>query len=205
MLIRRKQHETPGLNTTSTADISFMLLIFFLVTTSMDVDKGLLRQLPSPEPQKKEQQQSVVDKANLMALRLTAGDTLLVNGKPMQVSLLKEETIRFVHRLGKKHLISIESDRDADYNLYFKMQNQLMEAYSQLRNETAQKKYHRDYALLNNDQKEQVRNICPQRITESYANAMTHADQRVDANAEEKQGEEKTAETATEQQKGGKQ
>lgn len=205
MLIRRKQHEPPGLNTTSTADISFMLLIFFLVTTSMDVDKGLLRQLPLPEPQKKEQQQSVVDKANLMALRLTAGDTLLVNGKPMQVSRLKEETIRFVHRLGKKHLISIESDRDADYNLYFQMQNQLMEAYSQLRNETAQKKYHRNYALLNNDQKEQVRNICPQRITESYANAMTQTDQRVDANAEEKQGEEKTAETATEQQKGGKQ
>lgn len=205
MLIRRKQRETPGLNTTSTADISFMLLIFFLVTTSMDVDKGLLRQLPSPEPQKKEQQQSVVDKANLMALRLTAGDTLLVNDKPMKVSLLKEETIRFVHRLGKKHLISIESDRDADYNLYFQMQNQLMEAYSQLRNETAQKKYHRNYALLNNDQKEQVRNICPQRITESYANAMTQTDQRVDANAEEKQGEEKSAETATEQQKGGKQ
>ena len=205
MLIRRKQHKILGLNTTSTADISFMLLIFFLVTTSMDVDKGLLRQLPSPEPQKKEQQQSVVDKANLMALRLTAGDTLLVNGKPMQVSQLKEETIRFVHRLGKKHLISIESDRDADYNLYFQMQNQLMEAYSQLRNETAQKKYHRDYALLNNDQKEQVRNICPQRITESYANAMTHADQRVDANAEEKQGEENSTETATEQQKGGKQ
>lgn len=203
MLIRRKQRETPGLNTTSTADISFMLLIFFLVTTSMDVDKGLLRQLPSPEPQKKEQQ-TVVDKANLMELRLTAGDTLLVNDKPMKVSQLKEETIRFVHRLGKKHLISIESDRDADYNLYFQMQNQLMEAYSQLRNETAQKKYHRDYALLNNDQKEQVRNICPQRITESYANAMTHADQRVDANAEEKQGEEKSAETATEQQKGGK-
>lgn len=205
MLIRRKQHKPPGLNTTSTADISFMLLIFFLVTTSMDVDKGLLRQLPSPEPQKKEQQQTVVDKANLMALRLTAGDTLLVNGKPMQVSQLKEETIRFVHRLGKKHLISIESDRDADYNLYFQMQNQLMEAYSQLRNETAQKKYHRDYALLNNDQKEQVRNICPQRITESYANAMTHADQRVDVNAEEKQGEENSTETATEQQKGGKQ
>lgn len=205
MLIRRKQRETPGLNTTSTADISFMLLIFFLVTTSMDVDKGLLRQLPSPEPQKKEQQQTVVDKANLMALRLTAGDTLLVNDKPMKVSQLKEETIRFVHRLGKKHLISIESDRDADYNLYFQMQNQLMEAYSQLRNETAQKKYHRDYALLNNDQKEQVRNICPQRITESYANAMTQTDQRVDANAEEKQGEENSTETATEQQKGGKQ
>ena len=72
MLIRRKQHETPGLNTTSTADISFMLLIFFLVTTSMDVDKGLLRQLPSPEPQKKEQQ-----KKNSMLAELAVGDTIL--------------------------------------------------------------------------------------------------------------------------------
>ncbi len=182
MLIRRKQHETPGLNTTSTADISFMLLIFFLVTTSMDVDKGLMRQLPSPEPKNKPVEQSVVDKNTLMAIRLTAGDTLLVNDKPMMVASLKEETVRFVHRLGKKHLISIESDRDADYNLYFQMQNQLMEAYAQLRNETAQKKYHRDYALLSNDQKEKVRQLCPQRITESYANAS------INTASEEKKG-----------------
>jgi biopolymer transport protein ExbD len=145
MLIRRNRNETPGLNTTSTADISFMLLIFFLVTTSMDVDKGLLRQLPSPEPQKKEQQESVVDKNSLMAIHLTAGDTLLVNNQPMKLEDLKQETVRFVHRLGKKHLISIESDRDANYNLYFQMQNELMEAYAQLRNEAAQKKYHREH------------------------------------------------------------
>ena len=173
MLIRRKSHEIPGLNTTSTADISFMLLIFFLVTTSMDVDKGLLRQLPSPEPQKKERQESVVDKNNLMAIHLTAGDTLLVNDKPMKVAQLKEETVRFVHRLGKKHLISIESDRDADYNLYFQMQNQLMEAYDQLRNEA--------------EQKEEIRKISPQRITESYANAMTQQDKSIDAHAEEQE------------------
>ena len=106
MLIRRKSHETPGLNTTSTADISFMLLIFFLVTTSMDVDKGLLRQLPSPEPQKKEQQESVVDKNNLMAIHLTAGDTLLVNDKPMKVAQLKEEIIDS----GKQFLISFQNN-----------------------------------------------------------------------------------------------
>lgn len=188
MLIRRKKHETPGLNTTSTADISFMLLIFFLVTTSMDVDKGLSRQLPSPEPQKKEQQESVVDKGTLMALHLTSGDTLLVNDKPMAMSRLKDEVVRFVHRLGAKHLISIESDREADYNLYFQMQNQLMEAYSQLRNEQAQKSFGKDYAALGNSQKEKVRKACPQRITESYANAMVHEDKSVDANAEEKKG-----------------
>ena len=77
------------------------------------------------------------------------------------------------------------------------MQNELMEAYAQLRNEAAQKKYHRDFALLNNDQKEQVRKLCPQRITESYANAMTHEDNSVDADAEEKQ------ETQSAQEKGG--
>lgn len=198
MLIRRKSHETPGLNTTSTADISFMLLIFFLVTTSMDVDKGLLRQLPSPEPQKKERKESVVDKNNLMAIHLTAGDTLLVNDKPMKVAQIKDETVCFVHRLGKKHLISIESDRDADYNLYFQMQNQLMEAYDQLRNEAAQKKYHRNYALLTNEQKEKIRKVCPQRITESYANAMTQEDKRIDAHAEEQEAKE------AQQEKGGK-
>lgn len=205
MLIRRKKHETPGLNTTSTADISFMLLIFFLVTTSMDVDKGLLRQLPSPEPQKKEHQESVVDKGTLMALHLTAGDTLLVNDKPMKVTQLKDETIRFVHRLGAKHLISIESDRDANYDLYFQMQNQLMEAYAALRDEAAQKKYGKKYTLLSSDQKEQVRKKCPQRITESYANAMVQADKSVDANAEEKQGDDKKIGETAETEKGGKQ
>ena len=92
-----------------------------------------------------------------------------------------------MHRLGKKHLISIESDRDADYNLYFQMQNQLMEAYDQLRNEVAQKKYHRNYALLTNEQKEEIRKISPQRITESYANAMTQQDKSIDAHAEEQE------------------
>ncbi len=205
MLIRRKQHETPGLNTTSTADISFMLLIFFLVTTSMDVDKGLLRQLPSPEPQKQERQESVVDKNTLMALRLTAGDTLLVNDKPIKITQLKDETIRFVHRLGNKHLISIESDRDADYDLYFQMQNQLMEAYSELRDEASQKKYGKKFTLLSNDQKDKIRKQCPQRITESYANAMAHADKSIDENAEEKQGEDKKIGDAADAEKGGKQ
>ena len=205
MIFRRNRHETPGLNTTSTADISFMLLIFFLVTTSMDVDKGLLRQLPSPEPQKKERQESVVDKGTLMALHLTARDTLLVNDKPMKVSQLKDETIRFVHRLGAKHLISIVSDRDADYDLYFQMQNQLMEAYDELRNETAQKKFGKKYALLSAAQKDAVRKVCPQRITESYANAMAHEDKSIDANAEEKQGDDKKIGETTDSQKGGKQ
>jgi len=50
MFLKNRQRRVPELNTTSTADISFMLLILFLVTTSMDIDKGLSRQLPPPTP-----------------------------------------------------------------------------------------------------------------------------------------------------------
>ena len=159
MFVRRNKRQVPGVNTASTADISFMLLIFFLVTTSMDVDKGLFRLLPSPEPQKQLKTETIVDKNTLMALHVTADHRLLLNDKPIKVSRLKGEIIQFVNRLGNRHLISIESDRDADYNLYFQMQNQLMEAYDQLRNEAAQKKYHRNYALLTNEQKEEIRKI----------------------------------------------
>ncbi len=190
MRFYRKEHEVPGLNTTSTADISFMLLIFFLVTTSMDVDKGLLRQLPATEPQKKEVQETVVDKGTLMTLHVMANDTLLMNDRPIKVAALKAEVLRFAKRVGKRHLISIESDRDADYDLYFQMQNQLMAAYGQMRDEYAQKKYGKRYAALNNNQKDKVREACPQRITESYANAQVQTDKRVDAKAEEQKGEE---------------
>lgn len=198
MIIRRRKREVPGLNTTSTADISFMLLIFFLVTTSMDVDKGLSRLLPSAEPAKHIGQETVVDKSTLMSLHLTNDNKLLLNDKPMQVSHLQAEAVRFIKRLGKRHLISIESDREADYDLYFQMQNQLMMAYAQLRDEYAQKKYGKSFDSLGTAQKEEVRKACPQRITESYANASIHEDKSIDANAEEQKQDVK-------EQKGGKQ
>ncbi len=183
----RKPHGVPGLNTTSTADISFMLLIFFLVTTSMDVDKGLLRQLPAPEPQH-QQRVSVVDKTALLQLHVTADNLLLLNDRSFPVSHLRDEVINFVHRLGSRHLISIESDREANYDLYFQVQNQLMMAYSQLRNEYARKLYGKAFSLLSKPQKDKVRSLCPQRITESYAHARTFHDKSVSADAEEKKG-----------------
>lgn len=186
MIIGRKRHEVPGLNTTSTADISFMLLIFFLVTTSMDVDKGMMRQLPAP--QKKESKEVNVDKSTLMALHLMAGGKLLLNDQPVDMKHLKEETMRFVRKVGKDHVISIESDRDADYNHYFQIQDQLMEAYGDLRDEYAQKKYGKRYAALNSKTKDLVREALPMRITESYANAMTVQDHNAKQDAEEKKG-----------------
>ncbi len=171
MIIQRKKRLVPGLNTASTADISFMLLIFFLVTTSMDVDKGLFRMLPSPEPQKMEQQPTVVDSSTLMALHVTSGNQLLLNDYPIRVEKLQDEIVKFVNRLGKRHLISIESDREANYDLYFQMQNQIMMAYGRLWNQYAQKHFGKAYSALDAAGKEKVRKACPQRVTESYAHA----------------------------------
>lgn len=192
MFVRRNKRQVPGVNTASTADISFMLLIFFLVTTSMDVDKGLFRLLPSPEPQKQLKTETIVDKNTLMALHVTADHRLLLNDKPIEVSRLKGEIIQFVNRLGNRHLISIESDREADYDLYFQMQNQIMMAYNEIRNQYSMKHFGKAFDALSSSQKESVRKNCQQRVTESYANASVGSDKRVDAMVEEqKHSEEK--------------
>ena len=196
MFVRRNKRQVPGVNTASTADISFMLLIFFLVTTSMDVDKGLFRLLPSPEPQKQLKTETIVDKKTLMALHVTADHRLLLNDKPIEVSRLKGEIIQFVNRLGNRHLISIESDREADYDLYFQMQNQIMMAYNELRNQYSMKHFGKAFDALSSSQKESVRKNCQQRVTESYANASVGSDKREDAMAEEQEHSE---------EKGGKQ
>lgn len=181
----RKQLGVPGLNTTSTADISFMLLIFFLVTTSMDVDKGMVRQLPEPEPEKQQNVQTQVDSKTLMQLHLTTGGTLLVNEKPLPMDKLQQEVVSFVNRLGAKHLISIDCDREASYDDYFRMQNMIAMAYSQLRGDYARKHYHKAFSLLTPADKEQVRKAVPQRIAESYAKARTYTNRSVSADAEE--------------------
>ena len=202
MIIRRRKRQVPGLNTASTADISFMLLIFFLVTTSMDVDKGVFRMLPSPEPKKESSQETLVDKATLMTLHVTANNQLLLNEQPIEVSRLQTDIVKFVKRLGTKHLISIESDRNANYDLYFQMQNQIVLAYNQIRNEYSKKHYGKSFESLTSKEKDAVRKACPQRITESYANTAILEDKSIDENAEEK--DPKDSKSTIDNKKGGR-
>jgi len=171
MIIKRRRNIVPGLNTTSTADISFMLLIFFLVTTSMDVDKGLSRILPPADMNKKEQAATNVEKENLMTLKLMDDNKILMDGEPVKVENIEKRVVDFVERRGSRHLISLESEREADYEVYFKIQNQLVLAYSKVRDRKAKELYHREYERLNSGQKRKLDEICPQRIAESYANA----------------------------------
>lgn len=129
-MIRRRNRETPSLDMTSTADISFMLLIFFLMVSSMDVDRGITRLLP-PSDEKK--QEMPVEREKLIALGITAENRLTLNGEPVDMVQIRPRVASLVIQIGEEHLISIESDPTADYNTYFELQNEIAAAYRDVR------------------------------------------------------------------------
>ena len=132
MVKREKRHSIPELNTTSTADISFMLLIFFLLTTSMDSDKGLGRMMPPPDPDKQEEMQDV-KKDNVLTLHLMKDGKLTIDDEEVEINPSIRKTIKqFVVRVGESHIIELQVDRSANYDSYFKLQNQIVQSYKEM-------------------------------------------------------------------------
>jgi biopolymer transport protein ExbD len=167
-MFRRQKRKVPELNTTSTADISFMLLIFFLVTTSMDTDKGLTRQLPPDNPQEEQIQESQIKEGMLLRLKIDAQGMLTCNDEAIAVKQLKARVMDFVARTGREHVIQLEADRLASYDSYFNVQNEIVAAYNQLRDRKARKDYGYAFVQCSDEQKEKLRQAIPQRISEVY-------------------------------------
>jgi biopolymer transport protein ExbD len=166
-LNHKKRHTIPGLNTTSTADISFMLLIFFLVTTSMDSEKGLGRQLPPLEPDKQEQLQDI-DKNKVITLHLMADDKLTVNDEPSLIDRsLRKQLRHFIIEKGREHVIELHVDREATYDSYFHLQNQIISAYKEVRDAASQKKFGHPFLQLPEADRDQILHYYPQRIQEA--------------------------------------
>ena len=175
------------LDATSTADISFMLLIFFLVTSSMDTDKGLARQMPPPD-ETTEQQDLLVKERNVMALQLDAQGRLTCNGDSLSVDDLSERVARFVenadddpslpekserdvHLLGRcrvsdRHLITMDVSRETTYDTYFQMQNAVARGYYSLRDKLARKHFGHGYLQCDQEQRDVIAIVYPQRISE---------------------------------------
>ena len=91
---RRKRRRVPGINTASIADISFTLLILFLVVTSMDDDKGLSRMLPPVTPEM--QKPTEITERNVLQLEIDANDSLKINGEIADIASLKDRIKLFV-------------------------------------------------------------------------------------------------------------
>ena len=92
----KKKKKMPGLNTSSTADISFMLLIFFLVTTSMDTDMGLTRRLSQPPDPDQEDAQIDVKERNVLNVRINAAGNLMCNHETIDIRELRARAKEFI-------------------------------------------------------------------------------------------------------------
>jgi biopolymer transport protein ExbD len=189
----RKKKKMPGLNTSSTADISFMLLIFFLITTSMDTDKGLARRLPKPPEPDQEDATMDIKSRNILFVRINAAGQLWIKDEmssgfgdirelrqrakdfvknEQNLSKWPEKHVKNIDLLGQcfvtdKHVISVQTDRGTPYDMYFQVQNELVAAYNELRNEISKQKFGREYQYLRDEEKAAIRQYYPQNISEA--------------------------------------
>lgn len=155
----------PGLNTTSTADISFMLLIFFLVTTSMDSVKGLGRQLPPLDPEEQQEVQDV-DRSKVLTIHLMKEGMTADDAAIKADDAFRKQLRHFIVEKGPKHIIELQIERNSDYDTYFRLQNQIVRAYKEVRNAATRKLYGRDLKDCDEDEREKILKMYPQRIQE---------------------------------------
>ena len=154
------------MNTTSTADISFMLLVFFLVTTSMDVDKGMNRQLPPKQDEKQEMMD--VDRSKVMSLALSEEGLLTIDGKPANIDKIRRQLKEFIVSTGPSHIIELKTDRKCDYDTYFRLQNEIVRSYREIRDAAAKQQFGKPYSKCSVEQREQLMEKYPQRVQEVY-------------------------------------
>ena len=189
----KKKKKVPGLNQSSTAAISFILLIFFLITTSMDTDMGLARRLPRPPEENQEDATMDIKSRNILYVRMNSAGQLWVKDEmesgyedlknlrnrvkefvknEKNLSKYPEKHVKNIDILGQcfvtdKHVISVQTDRGTPYAVYFEVQNELVAAYNELRNELSKQKFGRPYDALGDEEKVAVRAYYPQNISEA--------------------------------------
>lgn len=160
----------PEVNAGSMADIAFLLLIFFLVTTTIEKDKGILRSLPPID--NSEVEPPIIKQKNLFVVLLNRRDQLLVEDEEMQIKDLRQAAIDFLDNGGDvnaqgercdycqgkrdasssdhpdKAIISLKHDRETSYGIYIEVQNELVAAYNFLRNREAERLYNRSFKSM---------------------------------------------------------
>lgn len=181
--------KTPGINSSSTADIAFLLLCYFLMTTTMGSQTGLARRLPPmPNPNEKTEDQKV-NRRNIIIVRISSSDKILVGTEQMDVTLLKDKVKEFlanpnddpnmpdkemklIEGWGKtvpvsKGVISLQNDRGTSYKAYIAVQNELVKAVNELRDEFAMANFGKTFARLSEEQQDWVKKAVPQIISEA--------------------------------------
>ena len=179
--------KTPGLNTSSMSDISFLLLAFFLLVSNINTDQGIARRLPPPLPPNQPKPPEVKER-NIFVVKINSKDRLLFNGEVGDIRDLKDRAKEFLGNptnspelpekismdiplLGSmdvsKGIISLQNDRGTSYDMYVAVQNELTAAINEMRNELSVTKFGRRYADLSKSQAEAVDQAIPIAISEA--------------------------------------
>lgn len=171
------RRDTPEINAGSMADIAFLLLIFFLVTTTMNVDSGISKKLSEKPPP--DYKPPIIKEKNIFIVQINRNNEIAIeNGERIEIEALREAAVKFIDNgggLGKpgedgtpgtpcdycqgersdkssdhpnKAIISVQSDRGTDYGTYIQVQNELLKAYTFLRNRLSRERYGMSYTEL---------------------------------------------------------
>jgi biopolymer transport protein ExbD len=196
------RRSTPEVNAGSLADIAFLLLIFFLVTTTIETDSGISRKLPPMQDENVEP--PIIKEKNIFQVIVNRNNDLLVEDELMELKDLREAAVAFLDNGGGvgpeacdycqgagdptssdnpiKGVIMLVNDRQTEYGTYIAVQNELVGAYNELRNRSAQRLYGKSFSQMEADynsvtytgnkdrlkeQIEEIRDMWPQKLSEA--------------------------------------
>ncbi len=182
----RQNRSVPEINQSSLADIAFMLLIFFLVTTTMDVDSGIYRKLPAWVTE--DQKPPDINERNVFVVGININNDLFVEGayadldglkdrvkefilNPLNKDNLSEKEPKTIEGLGEiqksKGVVSLTNDRGTDYGAYIRVQNQLVAAFNELRDDFCFARFGKKFDALDEELQIAVRDALPTAISEA--------------------------------------
>ncbi len=180
------------INASSMADIAFLLLIFFLVATTMNVDTGITRMLPPIPIDETIPEDMKVKERNLLYVFVNQYDQIMVAGQPMHITQVTDVVKRFIINATNdvnlpekedkaipmpdgstwnypvsKGVISLNSDQRTSYNVYIQVQNELTRAFNEMRDDAAHQKFRKDFLDLSKEEQEAIQDAVPQPISEA--------------------------------------
>ncbi|HAY89010.1 MAG TPA: biopolymer transporter ExbD [Bacteroidetes bacterium] len=173
-----RRRDIPEINAGSMADIAFLLLVFFLVTTTMDVPNGLQVALPpiSEEPPEDSKQK----KREVLEVLVNSADQLLVEGSVLTIDKLRQKTMDHLTNEGRnptlsttstKAIVSLKNDRGTSYDMYVQVYNELTAAYNQVRDDYSMQKFGVIYSKLDptrdEDKIKEVKAKYPKKLSEA--------------------------------------
>ena len=184
--------KTPEVRADSQADIAFLLLIFFLVATTMNSDKGLSRVLPPLPPEDVKVEDIKVKERNVLLVFVNAAGQIMAGNESMDIRGLKDKAKEFIlnpmddENLPEKKdteielgdgskwtypvsegVISLQTTRDTNYEVYIMVQNELSRAFNEVREQVSMQKFGHAFADLTEDQRSAVTKAVPQKISEA--------------------------------------